>query len=72
MYHFTFQRKQKEVQKENEFYFQLLQQAIPADQVQNLESNKGTTTATTNDITITTTTSATVTSAVTTTTTKMK
>lgn len=31
-------RKQKEVQKENEFYFQLLQQALPADQIQNLDS----------------------------------
>jgi hypothetical protein len=37
-------RKQKEVQKENEFYFQLLQQALPAEQVQQLQpdTTKGT------------------------------
>jgi len=35
-----FQRKQKEVQKENEFYFQLLQQALPADQIQNMDKGE--------------------------------
>ena len=32
------QRKQKEVAKENEFYMQLLQQALPADVVQQNET----------------------------------
>lgn len=38
LFYLPFQRKQKEVQKENEFYFQLLQQALPADQIQNLDT----------------------------------
>lgn len=35
-----FQRKQKDVQKENEFYIHLLQQALPIEQ-QNVERQKG-------------------------------
>ena len=35
------QRKQKDVQKENGFYTQLLQQALPSDQQSNTEKQKG-------------------------------
>lgn len=38
-----FQRKQKEVQKENEFYVNLIQQALPTElQNQYIEKQKGT------------------------------
>ncbi len=37
---FSFQRKQKDVQKENDFYVHLLQQALPAEQ-QSAEKQKG-------------------------------
>ena len=36
------QRKQKDVQRENDFYMQLLQQALPAEQTQNNDKFKGT------------------------------
>lgn len=40
---FFFQRKQKEVQKENEFYVNLIQQALPTElQNQYIEKQKGT------------------------------
>jgi hypothetical protein len=31
-YHFRFQRKQREVAKENEFYYELLVQSLPSEQ----------------------------------------
>lgn len=40
MYIFFIQRKQKDVQKDNEFYFQLIQQALPPE-LQNVEKQKG-------------------------------
>ena len=38
---FLSQRKQKDVQKENDFYIQMLHQALPSDQ-QNTDKQKGT------------------------------
>lgn len=39
---YFFQRKQKEVQKENEFYVNLIQQALPTElQNQYIEKQKG-------------------------------
>lgn len=37
---FSLQRKQKDVQKDNEFYFHLIQQALPPE-LQNAEKQKG-------------------------------